>query len=239
MRVGVTMWNRVTSYLLPSFLLLLCFTPTIAAFSIATWIIWSSYLGPTLAAQRSANWLETPCELQEIELEIHEIGTGNRRTTVETVRVRYTFEWNGQHYTSTRYDFYRGEMGAFVEENRRYVRAHPAGTRTTCYVNRENPHEAVLRPIRRVGYGLGILAGVLTIGGVAAGIPVVVGVWRSLPELRRIDQEKEAILATLDRQNAQRDRRQPARNEESRYQFKIDSSQMRRRKRRLRNRRQK
>ena len=92
----------------------------------------------------------------------HSSSNGHSRTrTTYSVAITYTYTYNGQAFTSKRYNFFSGSSSRYF--NRKIIAQYPAGSEGTCYVDPDNPKEAVLSIEFSYFYLFG-LAGVLFIG---------------------------------------------------------------------------
>jgi hypothetical protein len=76
-------------------------------------------------------WQETPCVVL------------SSRVDDGSVHIVYQYEVGGRSYQSNRYTFLSGSFGDDSRESR-IVREHPPGRQTVCYVNPQEPEEAVL-----------------------------------------------------------------------------------------------
>ena len=85
-------------------------------------------------------WTPVPCEILESHVETHP-GDDNDTYSIE---VRYRYEVAGRSYTSDRYTFLGGSSSG-RESKQRVVDSLPAGARTTCWVDPEDPSQAALK----------------------------------------------------------------------------------------------
>lgn len=106
-------------------------------------------------------WQETPCTIESSRVEEVSDSDGS------TYKVAVTFTYrgsDGREHRSSRYEFL--EVSSIGYQGKAAVVArYPAGTRTTCWVDPENPAEAVLNR----GFSLAYLIGLLPLAFVAAG----------------------------------------------------------------------
>lgn len=91
-------------------------------------------------AVEARSWTETPCTLLESAVRSHSSSDGGDTYSIAVV---YTYVVGGREHRSERYNFLGGSSSAH-KSKAEWVTAHPAGTRTVCWVNPANPTEAVL-----------------------------------------------------------------------------------------------
>ncbi len=87
----------------------------------------------------SDNWIETACTIQSSRVQHHD---GSESTTY-SVDIVYEYVFNGQAFRSSRYKFIGGSSSGY-EGKAAVVRQYQPGKSAVCYVNPENPSEAVL-----------------------------------------------------------------------------------------------
>jgi hypothetical protein len=109
--------------------LLICFG-TIAFTLVGLVVGYFTVLKPILQIRRSKNFVETPCTIKSMQRKRVHKGS--------VVVVRYTYEFDGQTYTSDRYGF-----SGPADDHKAFRRQAP-GTRSICFVNPDNPAEAVM-----------------------------------------------------------------------------------------------
>jgi hypothetical protein len=109
-------------------------------------------IAPHLSRDEAADWEETRCVIREssVEQSTHR-SPGERHKGFYTILVKYDYHYKGRLYTSDKYDFYRISTGE-REWKEAVVKEIPPGTQTVCYVNPENPSEAVLSRGKNVGF---------------------------------------------------------------------------------------
>ncbi len=64
-----------------------------------------------------------------------------------TIAISYQYSVGDEEYIGDRYDFFRSKdqySSAGEDEKQKIVRNHPAGKTVTCFVNPDNPDEAVI-----------------------------------------------------------------------------------------------
>ena len=102
----------------------------------------------------SQGWVETRCEILEARVNVHaDLDHGDSYT----LHVKFKYEFDRQEYISDRYDFsYFAHSDEAVRQA--VVSKLPPGTQTVCYVNPDDPSEAVVKRERRKrGYTLGAI----------------------------------------------------------------------------------
>ncbi len=100
---------------------------------------WSFFVVPAMNIHRSASWERVPCTVVWSQVRTHSGDEGD----TYSVNILYSYEWNGRPYKSNRYDFFQGSSSG-CQSKQEIVSRHPAGHRTTCLVNPDQPREAVL-----------------------------------------------------------------------------------------------
>lgn len=104
---------------------------------IATWFL---SIKPIIKTLDARDWPAIPCEIISAELEIHTDSDG----TSYTFDIDYKYTYNGKAYKSDKYAFIlqsKGKRDSKLDIVNEYKQAqHPV-----CYLNPENPSEAVLK----------------------------------------------------------------------------------------------
>jgi hypothetical protein len=94
---------------------------------------------PMLGILAARSWVETPCTIVSSEVEVHR-GDGD----TYSIAIRYDYIFAGRQYHGDRYHF----MGKFSSSGRAGKQAavdqYPAGAQAVCYVDPDDPSEAVL-----------------------------------------------------------------------------------------------
>ena len=126
------------------------------------------FISPVMSIMDAKEWVATPCVVERSELQTH---TGDDSTTYE-VDILYRYEFNGRTYRSNRYWFASSSSNYDVRDD--IVDRHEPGTETTCYVNPDNPSQAVIdrRWKSEMWFGLFPLIFVLVGLGGLVGVPV-------------------------------------------------------------------
>jgi hypothetical protein len=128
-----------------------------------------SILSPMWRSHVAKNWLETPCQIIRSELENDQDSKGH---IYHRLAIAYQYQVAGRKYQSTQYDF-TGTHSGSNDWMTAAVRANPAGKKTVCFVDPQDPTSAVLIPdfYHEVGRwfvpGVPGLFGVLLLMGVA------------------------------------------------------------------------
>jgi hypothetical protein len=101
------------------------------------WFLSVQPIKKTLAAE---SWVETSCKV--LQAEVREKRSS--KSTTYSVYVLYEYEFGGQTYKSDRYNFIGGSSSG-REGKARVVEEYRSAERPMCYVNPQNPAEAVLK----------------------------------------------------------------------------------------------
>ena len=102
-------------------------------FLAGAFIIYLLFAGPALKIYNAQSWAPTPCTILSSKV------VGDETYSVEIV---YTYTVAGVQYSSDRYDFINVSTSAY-DAKAEAVKQNPAGSAATCYVNPDNPAEAV------------------------------------------------------------------------------------------------
>ncbi len=102
-------------------------------FLAGAFIIYLLFAGPALEIYKAQSWVPTPCTVMSSRV------VGDETYSVEIV---YTYTVAGVEYQSDRYDFVNVSTSSY-DDKYEAVRENPAGSRAICYVNPDNPAEAV------------------------------------------------------------------------------------------------
>ena len=101
-----------------------------------------------------------PCEIVASNLRSY---SGNE-STMYRVDILYRYTFGGRTHRSNCYGFFGGSSST-RDWKERAVRAHPAGSRTVCYVNPDDPFEAVLDRSWNADMLFGLIPGVFVLVG--------------------------------------------------------------------------
>ncbi|MBX3176687.1 MAG: DUF3592 domain-containing protein [Candidatus Hydrogenedentes bacterium] len=94
---------------------------------------------PLLEWRAAQDWPAAPCTILESQVLTHTGDDGIRYST----EIRYAYTWNETRYESGLYNFFDIASGG-LEAGEARVARFPAGETRECYVNPNNPGEAVL-----------------------------------------------------------------------------------------------
>lgn len=101
--------------------------------------LYGMFLRPLYGVWQSRNWQETPCVIESSRVESHRDDDG----TTYKVAVLYAYEFNGGPHKSSRYQFFDYSSSGRAAKDR-VVRQYPPGAERKCYVNPDDPTQAVL-----------------------------------------------------------------------------------------------
>ena len=110
------------------------------------------FVQPALKVLKARSWQPTPCTILSSQIRSHSDDDG----TTYNVDVLFAYAYGGREYKSNRYQFLGGSSGGY-DEKERIVRHLPPLTRTVCYVNPEEPAEAVLNRDFSAEYAFGLV----------------------------------------------------------------------------------
>ncbi|MCX8038738.1 MAG: DUF3592 domain-containing protein, partial [Candidatus Sumerlaeia bacterium] len=88
---------------------------------------------------RSHSWPTVECEI--LSSGVHDVGGEDPYQ----IQIAYRYTYDGEQYTSERYSF-GGARYSSYNKAQRLADRFPAGGKARCYVNPENPTEAILQP---------------------------------------------------------------------------------------------
>jgi len=104
-------------------------------------VIYQLTVYPLMTRHDAMSWTETTCTIIEL---------GHT--------FKYDYEWEGETYSSSQYD--QGPFGWGFEQNfQRIKKDSPLGTQTICYVDPDDPTQAVLSHRLEWGYFFGLCSG--------------------------------------------------------------------------------
>ncbi|MBK7878771.1 MAG: DUF3592 domain-containing protein [Planctomycetes bacterium] len=110
------------------------------AFLVGLLVLVFGTLLPLIKQGESEHWIARPCTILEASTERHTSGKGHG---TYGAHVSYRYELAGVEHTGTRLSF--AEVHTSDPDDAREVAArYPVGTTVTCFVNPEDPTEAVL-----------------------------------------------------------------------------------------------
>lgn len=128
------------------------------------------FVWPAVRVMQARSWVEVPCEILESRVASHAGEDGS----TYSVEVRYHYTVDGREHTSDRYQFLGGSSSGY-EGKARVVEGLPPGTRTVCWVDPEDPAEAVLVRRFTAGYLFGLLPLVFVAVGAGGIVMTLVG----------------------------------------------------------------
>jgi len=97
------------------------------------------FLIPLRRVRRAKFWRKTPCVIVSSSVSEDATDSGLYR-----MRVTYQFDFGGLDYSSSRYSFSPSSATSGYRGKRRVARGLLPGTTTFCYVNPDNPCDAVI-----------------------------------------------------------------------------------------------
>jgi hypothetical protein len=115
-------------------------------------------------------WVPTPCQVLKAEVRSHDSDDG----TTYSVSILYQYEFNGRTYKSDRYEFLGGSSSGY-QGKARVVEQYRAAVNPVCYVDPDDPSEAVLRRGFHAKLLLVLLPLVFLLVGVGGLVPAVRG----------------------------------------------------------------
>ena len=95
---------------------------------------------PYLQGVAARDWMETPCMVVHSQVKSHR---GSKNNTTYSPDIHYTYQVNGREYRSERYQFLGGSSSGRASKAAAVAR-YPRGQTAICYVNPNDPQEAVL-----------------------------------------------------------------------------------------------
>jgi hypothetical protein len=152
---------------------------------------WAFAVRPLQRILDARDWPEVECTILSSHVETHDSDDGN----TYSVAISYRYEVGGRTYTSDRYKFMTGSSSGY-EGKAAVVEKHPPGRVTVCYVNPDDPGDAVLER----GFTVDIAFGAIPLVFVVVGAGGMFGVWRSGSRKARSDglPSTPTGLATMD-----------------------------------------
>jgi hypothetical protein len=102
-------------------------------------LFYGLFLRPLIKILSAKQWPAVPCVVISSEVKSHSSDHGTRYS----VNILYRYEFKGREFKSNGYDFMSGSSSGYSSKQA-IVSRHPPGTQTLCYVNPDDPTEAVL-----------------------------------------------------------------------------------------------
>lgn len=106
---------------------------------------------PVMQWSQAQQWVETPCQVVESSVERHHSDDGS----TYSVHIVYTYAYDQREYTGSRYDFFSGSSSGQASKQA-IVDRYPPGSSAVCYVDPNQPEEAVLTRAFRPSYVIGL-----------------------------------------------------------------------------------
>jgi len=100
---------------------------------------WLGGLNPLLRSWNASDWPEVPCRIDRSFVESHSDSDG----TTYSVEIRFTYEWEGETYKGENYSLMSSSSSG-RSSKQAIVRQYPEGSQATCFVNPEDPYDAVI-----------------------------------------------------------------------------------------------
>jgi hypothetical protein len=130
---------------------------------------WMMVGRPLMKIKESEKWTQKPCTI--ISSRIKE-SRGDKSTTYR-VDMTFKYKFGGVEYIGGTYDFMTGSDSDYSSK-RKVLNRYPPGTSTYCYVNPENPSEAVISREYNAPWLLALLPLVFILVGAGGVIGVLV-----------------------------------------------------------------
>ena len=102
-------------------------------------LLYAFLLRPVSKVASAARWPSVPCVVLSSEIKTHHGDDGN----TYSVNILYSYDFNGRELKANRYSFMGGSSSGYNGKIA-IVARHPPGTETVCFVNPNDPTEAVL-----------------------------------------------------------------------------------------------
>lgn len=118
------------------------------------------FLQPALRVVEARSWEPVPCRILTSDVRTHAGDDG----ATYSIEVTYRYRYDGREYVSDRYQFMGGSSSGY-DRKARLVAEIPEGSRATCWVDPDDPFEAVLDR----GWGVDFLFGLIPLVFVAVG----------------------------------------------------------------------
>ena len=116
---------------------------------------------PVLKMLSARYWQETPCVVVSSEVRSHSSDDGS----TYSVNILYAYEINGREYRANRYHFMGGSSSGYAGKTA-VVNRYPPRTKTVCFVNPDDPTDAVLER----GFTKDLLFGLIPLVFVVVGV---------------------------------------------------------------------
>ena len=142
-----------------------------AFFVFGTGIAVPFFIRPALQVVMALSWEPVECAIVSSQVRTH---PGEDSATY-SVDVLYSYEIDGREYRANRYQFVGGSSSGY-DRRARIVEGLAPGTTTTCYVDPNDPHEAVIERGFTVDHLFGLmplLFAVIGLGGLGFAVAVL------------------------------------------------------------------
>lgn len=96
-------------------------------------------LRPLLQIRAARDWVQTPCEIVSSKVGVH-----RGDSTTYSIDITYKYQVRGREYQSDRYYFRTGSSSG-RSGKQAVVNRYPVGKKTVCYVDPDDPTEAVIQ----------------------------------------------------------------------------------------------
>jgi len=108
-------------------------------FAMGLLFCWLGAIDPILKVVTSGDWPQVPCTITKSEVERKSSSDG----TTYSIDIRFSYEYGGRTYTDGRYGFNKVRSSG-QKSKREVVRQYPLGSDAVCWVNPDDPEQAVL-----------------------------------------------------------------------------------------------
>jgi len=115
---------------------------------------------PALRLADARGWQATPCTIVSSSVRSHASDDG----TTYSIDIMYEYETGGRTWRSNRYDFVGGSSSGY-DGKQAVVDRYPAGSTSTCWVDPDDPSQAVLDRDPSVRYLVGLVPLIFLIPG--------------------------------------------------------------------------
>ncbi len=119
------------------------------------------FVAPVFHGMQATTWQETPCTIVSSEVETHHGDDSDSYS----VRIVYNYDFDGRHFESDRYHFMVGSTGG-RSGKQAIVDRYPPGSKSICYVNPDDPTQAVIHR----GFSTDMLFGLFPLIFLAVGL---------------------------------------------------------------------
>ena len=116
------------------------FLTVVSLILIATSVLfWKACVQPTIMWWESMSWAEVPCKIDSAVVRLDP----KTKAAAYLPDVRYRYQWNDRTYHGTRFAW---DTSSYSRKSsiEKWIEPFPAGKETVCFVNPNQPEEAVL-----------------------------------------------------------------------------------------------